>query len=57
VNRLGLEVGLDAIHIKRIWVLLISTALLTVTLLKQPGLADDKARDRKTLQCIRLVAT
>jgi hypothetical protein len=41
--------------IKRRWGFLISAAFLTVTPLIKPGLADDKARDRKTLQGIQSV--
>ena len=41
--------------IKSIWILAISAALLALTLIAEPGLADDKARDRKTLQGIQSV--
>jgi hypothetical protein len=37
------------------WILFISIALLPFTLATEPGLADDKARDRKTLQGIQSV--
>ena len=40
-------------NIKRIY--LFSIVFLTVTLLKGPGLADDKARDRSTLKGIQAV--
>jgi len=42
-------------NIKRKWVFLISAALLIVTPLMEPGFADDKARDRKTLHGIQSV--
>ena len=41
--------------IKSIWILAISAALLALILVTEPGLADDKARDRKTLQGIQSV--
>ena len=41
--------------IKPIWILAIGAALLASILLTKPGLADDKARDRKTLQGIQSV--
>ena len=55
MNRVDLEVGLNAMKINRIWILFISIALLPLTLATEPGLADDKARDRKTLQGIQAV--
>jgi hypothetical protein len=41
--------------INRIWILFISIAFLPLTLATEPGLADDKARDRKTLHGIQSV--
>jgi hypothetical protein len=37
------------------WFSLVSVLILTVTLLRTPGLADDKARDRSTLKGIQAV--
>ena len=37
------------------WFSLVSVLILTVTLLRTPGLADDKARDRSTLKGIQTV--